>query len=156
MVVGAVTVFFASLAGIAALFSVKLLEEKRARTYGSGFWAIADTLALKCKALLISIESALSRMPSLTMYASVRLLAFAAAGLARLMHGAAEAAHRLADLVSHKHNFERRETRSDFLKQVSEYPRTNGANVPPVSDNVPAAVQPEVALRKKKSRKKLM
>ena len=44
----------------------------------------------------------------------------AALGIARAARYSERQAHRLADMVSHKRGFERRETRSEFLRKVSE------------------------------------
>ncbi|TSC87275.1 MAG: hypothetical protein G01um10148_380 [Parcubacteria group bacterium Gr01-1014_8] len=121
MVVSAITVFFVSLAGIVGLFSLKVLEEKRERAFVSSMRDSIDSVALKFKSLLLRGEIFLSKLPSLSAYLALKALAASAVGFARLARMAAESAHRLADFVSHKHNFERRETRSDFLKQVSEF-----------------------------------
>jgi len=49
-----------------------------------------------------------------------------ALGFAALARTAERYAHRLADLVSYKHRFEKRDTRSEFLKKVSEHKNGNG------------------------------
>jgi hypothetical protein len=71
-------------------------------------------------------EVRLASIPSLSAYVVLSSLALAAVGFARFARLASESAHRLADFVSHKRNFTRRETRSEFLKQVIEH--KNGLN----------------------------
>ncbi len=154
MVLGAVTVFFASLVGIIGLFSLKLWEERQGHAFSPSLRFAGDALALKCKNLLLRGEELLARLPSLTMYIAMTLLASGAVGFARVARAAAEAAHGLADFVSHKHNFERRETRSDFLKQVSEHHKNGNGGAPasPLSPSVSAervVPLPQASRRKK-------
>ena len=59
-------------------------------------------------------------------------LHFAALEFAHLARQASRQAHRLADFVSHKRNFERKETRSEFLRKMTEL--KNG-NAPTPDDN---------------------
>jgi len=53
----------------------------------------------------------------------------AALGLAASARYLERQAHRLADLVSHKRGFERRETKSEFLKQVTDFKASNGESL---------------------------
>jgi hypothetical protein len=115
------SVFFVSLTGIILLLSVRIWEERRARILFPRFRQLLDRGALACKELLVATEGMLVRLPSMTMSLLLRTLAASAMGFARFARSASESAHQLADFVSHKRNFERRETRSEFLKQVIEH-----------------------------------
>ena len=126
MFLGVTSVFFASLAGIVALFWLKAWEEGREYLLVPSFRRMLDNAALWCKELLNAGEAWLAKVPSMTAYLTLSTLAFGAVGFARLARAASDAAHKLADFVSHKRNFERRETRSEFLKQVIEH--KNGLN----------------------------
>lgn len=121
MVTGAMSVFAVSLLGIAGIFSLKMWEIRRQRRFLPRFRLALDASALYLKDLIFLGEAFLAQLPSLSAYLFLEGLAAGAAWFSRSARKAAESAHRLADLVSHKHNFERRETRSDFLKQVIEY-----------------------------------
>lgn len=120
----AAVVFFASLGGIALLFSLKAVEAKRGHVYAQNIRSLADSYALALKRQLFQLKVILARVPPLLVLLgryALHELALAAAKVARL---AETQAHRIADLVSHKRSFEKRpappEPRSDFLKQVSE------------------------------------
>lgn len=80
-----------------------------------------DGYARILKRLIEAGEDALARLPSVGTFLTLKFLAFVSVRLARLSRAASEAAHRLADFISHKHNFERREIRSEFLKTVIEH-----------------------------------
>ena len=121
-------VFFVSLVGIILLFTLKKIEAGRERRFAEGVRTNADHGALRVKAWLEMSESYLERTPffiaALTRYGiHVGALAFA-----RLARTSAEQAHRLADMASHKRNFERRETKSQFLKEVSDYKNDSGGD----------------------------
>jgi hypothetical protein len=47
-------------------------------------------------------------------------------GFAAFARSSERQAHRLADLVSHKHGFVPRETRSEFLRKMSEHKNGGG------------------------------
>ncbi len=80
----------------------------------------ADALALALKRFLMDARIILSRIPPLLMYLSRYALRELALGAAKFARGIESEMHRVADLVSHKRSFERREPRSEFLKKVSE------------------------------------
>ncbi|MBI4068305.1 hypothetical protein HY413_02765 [Candidatus Kaiserbacteria bacterium] len=113
--------FFISFAGLIALFSLKYVEFSKCRIYGSELRAKADSSALLLKALLHASMDRLEQLPHdfvvfLRMVVHVGAIIFA--------HGARAAergAHKIADRVSHKHHFERTESRSEFLKSVSAH-----------------------------------
>lgn len=114
-------VFAASLAGIIILFFVKKLEENRERRFAEGLRMRADHGALHVKAWLEMGEWYLEKTPWFIAALASYGIHIGALSFARLARTSAEHAHALADLVSHKHRFERRETKSQFLKDVSEY-----------------------------------
>lgn len=117
----AVIVFFLSLAGIVSLFALKMYEQKRGVVLSPDIRAKADERARELQRLLIEGRKELSKVPPEMMRLSretVRVGALKAAELARLLEGKA---HKLADLVSHKHRFERRDTQSEFLKTMRGY-----------------------------------
>jgi hypothetical protein len=125
MQLAAMITFGAALALIVLLFEVKRAEVRRGARFVEGVRAKADVRAVQVKELLYRAEFYLEHTPwfvsALTRY-GVHVGALAFAKLARMSE---EQAHRLADFVSHKRNFERRETKSQFLKQVSEHPIRN-------------------------------
>ncbi len=122
----AASFFFASLAGLALLFSLKAVEAKRGVTYAPGFRASADDFARAFKAQLIELRGFLARIPPLVVLLARVALHELALGAAKLARLAEAQSHRIADLVSHKRNFEKREPRSEFLKQVGDAKSSNG------------------------------
>jgi hypothetical protein len=121
MTFAAMIIFGVSLTLIIALFVLKRIEIRRDVRFGEHLRASADSGALRVKALLETTEDHIENIPffigAMTRY-GVHVGALSFARLARVLE---EQAHRLADLVSHKHRFERRETKSKFLKEVSDY-----------------------------------
>ncbi|MFZ2886959.1 MAG: hypothetical protein WA021_04035 [Minisyncoccia bacterium] len=117
---GAVIAFSAALVLIVILFLVKSIEARRERRFAEGARMHADRGALVIKHWLERGEWYIEQTPwfigAITRYG----VHVGALGYARLAHDSAEYAHGLADLVSHKHRFERKETKSEYLKQVSE------------------------------------
>lgn len=120
----AAIVFFASLVGLALLFTLKAVEAKRDSVFMPGFRMTLDQHAIVLKERLIDLRLILARIPPIIVLIGRYLLhelAIAAAKLARI----AEAqAYRVADFVSHKRSFEKRTgpavgPQSDFLKKVS-------------------------------------
>lgn len=129
--IAAAVVFIVSLLAILALFLVKNREERTGRQFAPQVRRHMDHRADELKVLMTRGRAELAKLPPEIVYLSrlaVHDLALGAAALARTLE---QQAHRLADLVSHKHHFERRETTNEFLKQVSEHPirdsRSNGA-----------------------------
>ena len=114
-------VFFISLLGLCALFSLKLLEEKRGVAYVPEFRARMDRFAKILKAVLRLLAARLQELPHDLGVFLRMLVHFAAVICARGARAAEQAAHQVADRVSHKHRFERGETRSNFLRTVSEH-----------------------------------
>jgi hypothetical protein len=114
-------VFSVSLVAVVLLFILKRLEFNREHRFAENLRTRADYGALRVKGWLEVSEWYLERIPffvgALTRYG----VHISALGFARIARSSAQRAHQLADFVSHKRNFERRETKSKFLKDVSEY-----------------------------------
>lgn len=120
--------FFVSLLLLMLLFLVKHLEVRRGARYLEGIRQGADVGALRLKHLIARGEYYVENIPwflsALTRYG----IHVGALSFARFARMSAIQAHRLADFVSHKRNFERKETKSIFLKQVTEHKKGNGTN----------------------------
>lgn len=121
MTIFAIVIFGVSLIGIMVLFIVKHWEINAGRVIAPALRHRADEEAKNLKRHLFHIRVDLARIgPILVLY--VRYLihegALGFAGFARLSE---RQAHRLADTVSHKRTFVPRETRSEFLKKVSDH-----------------------------------
>ena len=120
MVLAAVTTFGASLFLLVVLFGLKRVEVNRGARFGEGLRTRADLGALRIKRLLAMSEWYLEQAPfflaALTRYG----IHVGALSYARIARKSAESAHSLADLVSHKRGFQRRETKSQYLRDVSE------------------------------------
>ena len=119
-------VFFLSLLSVVGLFAVKYLENKHERILHPSFRQKADEHAIKLKELAHMSRGELSKLPPRAIIVAKAAIHASALGIARFAREMESRAHQLADLVSHKHRFEKRETRSEFLKQVGEHPMSNG------------------------------
>lgn len=117
----AMIVFFAALAGVIALFSLKFWEERRGRILAERSRARADEMALGLKDRLDDARAHAERIPPEVAHLSRKAVHAAALGTVGVARGMEKQALRVADLVSAKRGFERRETKSEFLKQVTEY-----------------------------------
>jgi hypothetical protein len=113
--------FLASFIGIALLFSMKYRESKTGYVYFPTARDWADAKSIELKLMLMRSRTEIERLPPLAILLLRRLVHAGALSFAALARIGEEQAHRLADIVSHKHRFERREPRSEFLKQVSEH-----------------------------------
>lgn len=130
-------VFFLSLLCVVGLFAVKYLENKHERILHPSFRQRADLHAMKLKEFAHLSRGELSKLPPRAIIIAKEVVHASALGIARFAREMEAQAHRLADLVSHKHRFEKRETRSEFLKQVGEHPisNNNGSNAVTKDDN---------------------
>jgi hypothetical protein len=124
MLFAAAVVFFLSVALIAGLFWLKYWEVRYERVLWGQWRDRADSRAVGLKTRLQHTVWNLSHIAPVAGHLSRFLVHEVAMLFAAIARVAETQAHRLADLVSHKHRFERRETQSDFLKQVAE--RKNG------------------------------
>ena len=130
----AASFFFGSCIGIAGLFGLKYWEAKH-RTLAPGLRERLDVEALRLKDLLGAARIDLAKLLPHAVRLTRILLHEAALGLAVVARFAERQAHRLADLVSYKHRFEKRATRSEFLKKVSEHKNGNGNGLDTLSDS---------------------
>lgn len=121
MLFAAAAVLFVSAALVAGLFWLKYWEAKYDRVLWPHARDRADEKARTVKDILLHAGFYTSKLPPIAAYYSRILVHDAALGFAAIASFSESQAHRLADFVSHKHRFERRETQSDFLKQVAEH-----------------------------------
>jgi hypothetical protein len=131
----------ASILGLSTLFYVKHWEETRARVFVPNLRLAADEKALEFKALLIQGKEEARKLGPTSIRLSRMLLHDLALSLAALSRASERGAHRLADMVSHKHAFQRRETQNEFLKQVSDVSMRNSRDV------VATVVAPDVTVQ---------
>lgn len=117
----AAIIFVFSLLAIAGLFTFRYWELQRGFIVAPALREKLDVRAVQLKELVLAARADLAKLPPLTVRIGRIMVHEAALALAALARIAERQAHRLADLVSHKHRFERRETRSEFLKKVSEH-----------------------------------
>jgi len=120
MTLFAVILFAFSLLSIIGLFVLKEWELRSEQTVVVSLRHKADERALKFKELLAHSRTYLERIPPFVVHITSILVHKGALAFARGARLAEKQAYRLADVVSHKHRFERRETQSEFLKKVSE------------------------------------
>lgn len=113
-------VFFFSLVGLIAFFAIKRVELRRGAVFFPAWRMRADLEAVRLKGFGAILWADITKIPPAALRAMRSTAHEAALGLAALARMSERGAHRLADLVSHKRGFERRETRSEFLRQVSE------------------------------------
>lgn len=121
MMIAALAFFAISLLGIIVLFVLKAWELRTSNVLAPQMRERADLKAYEFKVLLMRAQSELRKLPPETIYFSRVVLHDAALGAAAIARFLEQQSHRLADLVSHKRGFERREPRNEFLKNVSEY-----------------------------------
>ena len=117
----AVIIFMISTLGIGGLFFLKHWEERRGRMLVPGVRSWGDTKALEAKVLFARMQLEADKLPPMLLQLTRWGIHELALGIAALARAAERQAHRLADFVSHKRNFVHRESKSEFLKQVSEY-----------------------------------
>lgn len=129
MISSAMIVLGVSILGISLLFYIKNWETKNARVFVPGVRVRADEGALQLKAFLIMCQLECRKLGPTSIRISRALLHDLALALAALSRASERQAHRLADIVSHKHAFQRRETKNDFLKHVSDIPMRNSREV---------------------------
>lgn len=120
-----IVVFILALLGIAALFALKYWELKHERTLAPQLRARADVQADRVKELLIAARADLEKLPPLMVRMGRMLIHDAALAFAAFARLVERGAHDIADLVSYKHRFEKRETQSEFLKKVSQHRNGN-------------------------------
>lgn len=120
MMLFAAIIFGVSLVGVALLFIIKRREVMLETTFAPEWKARADYQALRVKALLRKVGREAEKIPPTLVILSRILVREGALLGARLGALLEEQSHKIADRVSHRHRFERRETNSDFLKRMGE------------------------------------
>lgn len=124
MFIIALTAFIASIVVLGALFTLKHIELQRGAAYMPHIRARADQHALYIKTLCNKGLIYAEKLPQ-DMAVSIRFsVHMGAIMLAHIARAAEVGAHKLADRISHKHQFERGESRSEFLKSVREHKDT--------------------------------
>lgn len=126
MAIAAVIIFFLSLIGIVGLFVLKNWELSHERVLFARFRTNADHWALHLKDLLLAGRKDIEHLPPILLFAAESVVHGIAVDAGHVAIWLGNQAHRLADSVSHKRNFTRGETRSEFLKKVSEHKNGNG------------------------------
>lgn len=117
----ALVLFCASLVGVVGLFALKSWEEKRGAMLAPRLRARADAGATELKHVIMHSQDELAKLGPTMLVLMRKGLHDLALGLAALSRASERQAHRLADMVSHKRNFERRESTNSFLKKVSDF-----------------------------------
>jgi len=115
-------IFFLACIGVTALFILRRWENEHGRVLLPGLHHEADLQALKLKMVLFARTRDVEKIVPFLFRLLQRGVRAAAIAFGHLAHWIGERSHALADLVSHKYRFERRETRSEFLKQVIAHP----------------------------------
>lgn len=124
----AALIFFFSLVCITCLFGLKYWELRNERVLFSDIRGRFDMRAHHLKELMIAARLDISKLPPEMLRLGRFLLHRGALAFAEIARMSERQAHRLADLVSYKHRFEKRETRSEFLKKVAEHKNGRGEN----------------------------
>ena len=114
-------IFGISLIAIASLFVLKNWETGSGRVIAPAFRYDADVRAIQLKSRLSHVRLDLARIPPLALLYCRYLIHEGALGFAAFARLSEKQAHRVADLVSHKRTFVTRETRSEFLRKVSDH-----------------------------------
>ena len=117
--------FFGALFGIGSLLFLKRWELSHNRTVFSDTRQKADQYALQLKGHIFRAAYSVETLPTIFLMVLQRVVRRGAIAFGHLAHWLGGRSHELADLVSHKYRFERRETRSEFLKKVIEHPMRN-------------------------------
>lgn len=124
----ATVVFFISLAAIVALLGLKYWETRRGVSLAPALRARADQRALELKSTLMRSRGLLAELPPEALKLTRLLVREAALALAALARHMERGAHSLADFVSHKHRFEKRESSNAYLKQVTDFRNGSAAD----------------------------
>jgi hypothetical protein len=131
MTIFTVIVFFLALILLVALFVLKQWEISHERLLLPAWRERADSEALRVKDLAFAARKDIEHLPPFLLDATQSVVHGIAVDAGHLAIWLGKQSHRLADSVSHKRNFERRETKSEFLKKVSEHKNgnTNGSGL---------------------------
>lgn len=118
----AVLIFALSFVGIVSLFLLKQWETATSRILFPHIRTQADERALDLKAWLIRLRGELDKLPPVLLHLTHVAVHEIALGIAAFARYSEEQMHRLADFVSHKRGFQRRESHNEFLKRITEHP----------------------------------
>lgn len=135
MAIAAAVIFFIALAGIVALFALKRWELAHGKILLPQWRQRADSEALHMKELILAARKDAAHLPPFLWDAAQSVVHGIAIDAGHVAIWLGQQSHRLADSVSHKRNFERIETRSEFLKKVSEH-KSNGVDGSEETSNV--------------------
>lgn len=125
----AIAIFGLSLLGISGLFALKAWEMRSNRTIAPDIREKVDQAAAQVKRLIALSQVEARKLPPEILHLARTMLHDAALGAAAFARYLERQSHRVADKVSHKAVFERREPRSDFLKNVGEYKNGSSAEL---------------------------
>jgi len=112
--------FSASLLGLIFLFALKFWEEYDRFRFLPKLRLKADEKALILKKVLLYVGDVVKDSPRYSLLLLGVIAHTAVVAFANIAGAAERGANYVADFVSHRHRFERRDTKSDFLKKVSE------------------------------------
>jgi len=121
MATTAMVAFWFSLTGLGALFALKAWEEKSGRVFALASRKRADKQALVVRTWGLKVAYAIEHLPSISVLFVRWLIHLFAVGVARFARAAERGAQYVADFVSHQRHFERRESNSEFLKEVTNH-----------------------------------
>ncbi|MDR3571193.1 MAG: hypothetical protein P4L81_03270 [Candidatus Pacebacteria bacterium] len=121
MVISTAIVFFIALILIVGLFTLKRWELSHERVLFRNLRQRADAQALHLKELALAARKDVEHLPPFLLDAATSIVQGIAVDAGHLAIWLGKQSHRLADSVSHKRNFEPRETKSEFLKKVAEH-----------------------------------
>lgn len=116
----AIVTFSVSLVGLILLFGLKFWEEYDRFRFFPKLRRKADERALALKEVILHFGSITKDSPRYFVLLLRVILHALVVTFANVAGAAERGAHRVADFVSHRHRFERKETSSDFLKKVRE------------------------------------
>lgn len=133
MVVFTAIVFFLALILIIALFTLKQWELSHERVFFAPWRQRMDTQAAHLKELMLAARQDIAHLPPFLLDAAQSVVHGIAVDAGHIAIWLGQQSHRLADTVSHKRNFEPRETKSEFLKKVSEHKNGSGNSEEDVS-----------------------
>lgn len=119
-----IVAFSIALCAIVFLFSIAYLEAARGTVVSPRIERVFDTWATGTHTGLMHIGHMVDHWPTYMMQFGYYLVHVAAVLVALVARAAERRAHAVADFVSHKRSFTRRETQSDFLRAVQEHKET--------------------------------
>lgn len=111
---------------IVALFGLRFAEEKRGARFAPAMRVRADGFALSIKERAVAFAQYTHRLPAIGLLIVRYFIHLGAKAAARLARRLEAGAHELADRMTHKHRFKRRESTSAFLREVGEHKNGNG------------------------------